>query len=287
MKRGEIDGRDRFYLEQLHIGELEDDSVLARLDEQDRAEVERELSEEDEHLFARIPPQQFAETVNEKIEKIDAKDAGLGSRAAAPLKDRLLGGVRELFRASARPAVINRYLPLAAAALIVVAVGIAGLGGSLRNGDGAAAADVERVKGLQPVINIYRAEEHGVHLLGQRARARQNDLLQLEYNGAGYPYGVILSIDGRGTVTLHYPAGTGGIPVLEEGRVLLPYAYQLDDAPVFERFFFVTAENRFDTRRVLQAARKLADERDGGRQGALPLSGEFAQTSMMILKENR
>jgi hypothetical protein len=195
----------------------------------------------------------------------------------------------------------GRYLPLAAAAIIAAAVGFAGLESGLLGGvwgpagversegvhmDGQAEMG-ERIKGLEPLLSIYRAEEQGVRLLAERARAQRNDLLQLEYHGAGYPYGVILSIDGRGTVTLHYPAGAGMEPVLEGGRVLLPYAYQLDDAPAFERFFFVTSDERFDTRLVLRAARNLAAERGGGRRGKLRLPRGFEQSSMTILKERR
>jgi hypothetical protein len=271
-KDREIPGRELFYLEQRHIGELEDESLLAGVSEAEQQRIEAELTEEDARLFEQLPSGRFAAAVAEK--------AAAAGRTEADNTE--LPGTRRAGRSPGTAAAFSRWLPLAAAALIALAVGIGGL--ILPQGEGAP-TDVERIKGLEPVINIYRAEEQGVRLLEERSPARRNDLLQLEYNGAGYPYGMILSIDGRGTVTLHYPASLQQNPALEEGRVLLPYAYQLDDAPGFERFIFVASQRSFAPRQVLQAARRLAEKGHGGRRGELGLPDDFFQTSMMILKE--
>lgn len=65
----------------------------------------------------------------------------------------------------------------------------------------------------------------------------------MSYVAAGRAHGVIVSIDGRGQVTLHFPADAGAPTALESGRAVpLSHSYELDDAPLFERFMFVTAE---------------------------------------------
>ncbi|MBN1838324.1 MAG: hypothetical protein JW820_20865, partial [Spirochaetales bacterium] len=108
---------------------------------------------------------------------------------------------------------------------------------------------------------------------------------QLGYVAAARAYGVILSIDGRGVVTLHFPVGSTGAGELErEGESLLPFAYELDDAPGFERFFFVTGPEPFAVDSVLEAAERLAADPEQARQAPLILPGELEQVSMMLKK---
>jgi hypothetical protein len=57
---------------------------------------------------------------------------------------------------------------------------------------------------------------------------------------------LIASIDGAGVVTLHYPANADApalATALAQKPTSLPQAYVLDDAPQFERFFFITSED--------------------------------------------
>jgi hypothetical protein len=69
-----------------------------------------------------------------------------------------------------------------------------------------------------------------------------------------------VSIDGRGAVTMHLPpAGTHAAALKNEPTVLLDQAYELDDAPRWERFYFVTGDAAFDAAPVLQAARDAAN----------------------------
>src|SRR6185436_11941296 len=76
----------------------------------------------------------------------------------------------------------------------------------------------------------------------------------------GRTYGAIVSIDGRGAVTLHLPRQGARATRLPEGgeTVLLDRAYELDDAPRWERFFFVTGEAPFEIEPLLEAARRAA-----------------------------
>ncbi len=119
------------------------------------------------------------------------------------------------------------------------------------------------IKGdLKPVLRIYRKSAAGAEALRPGAKIYQGDALQIRYVAAGRRFGIIASIDARGTITLHLPETPGRAVALErDGERALPHAYELDDAPGFERFVFVTADSPFDSADVTRAL---------GSGGALP-----------------
>jgi hypothetical protein len=140
------------------------------------------------------------------------------------------------------------------------------------------------VKG-ELALHVYRHGAAGDERLRDGARATRGDLLQLAYASKTGGYGVLLSIDGARKVTLHLPeADAGKAAQLRDGRVVqVPSAYQLDDAPGFERFFFVTAAEPFDVVPIVAAARTLA-ERGTARRAPLPLAARFEQVSLVLDK---
>ncbi len=280
MQSGKISGRDRFYLEQLSIGELEEESRVEHIPEIVRQNMEEDFRAGAEELFRRIPPRQFAEGLLERQEKEDKEDNRLRMEPSSERAGRSRG--RADTAGGHWP--VSRILPIAAAAVFAVLVGILATYPSLQPGPD---APVERIKGMEPALNIYRAEGDQARLMEDRARAREYDLLQLEYNAAGYPYGAIISIDGRGTVTLHHPTAAARPIELNSGSVLLPYSYQLDDAPEFERFFFLVSQEEFSLQRVLESAEEMAAGRNHGRHGTLQLPAGIKQYSRMILKEEK
>src|SRR5690606_33901846 len=92
------------------------------------------------------------------------------------------------------------------------------------------------------------------------ATAEEGDLVQLSYVSAGRRYGAIFSIDGTGELSLHLPLEGGEAVLLEAGpAVALSHAYELDDAPAFERFFFVVSDEPFRLEPILEAARSLPE----------------------------
>ncbi len=127
--------------------------------------------------------------------------------------------------------------------------------------------------------------------LGDGSQARAGDRIQLAYNTHAKrderPHGVIVSIDGRGAVTLHYPAEPGGSTELStDGERKLPFSGELDDAPRYERYFMVTSEQAIDVQSVLDAAARLASTGQAGEQ-QLPLPPHLEQLSVRIDKEQR
>jgi hypothetical protein len=96
---------------------------------------------------------------------------------------------------------------------------------------------------------------------------------------------VILSIDGRGTVTLHLPESQEKSTKLESGKqFLLPSAFELDDAPNFERFFFLISESPIDVNSILEEVQNMAKNPNLFQRKSLALTGNFKQYSVLILK---
>lgn len=143
-----------------------------------------------------------------------------------------------------------------------------------------------RAKGLRPHLQLHRQIDGGAEALDLGAVAHGGDVLQVSYVAAERTHGVILSIDGAGAVTLHHPATTDGSTALKPGgTVALAHAYRLDDAPDFERFFFVTGARPLDVGRVVEAAERLAHDPDEALGGELPLGDDLEQSTFLLKKE--
>ena len=133
----------------------------------------------------------------------------------------------------------------------------------------------------------------GIRLI-DHSSVREGNTVQLVYRVLGdnlnEKYGVIFSIDGRSHVTLHYPYNTRQDTQLVSGRnVPLDEAYTLDDAPLYEIFFFVMGDTPMDTRNILTAAKQLArriegQSNDADRIGAAEFS-EYDVKVFTLIKE--
>jgi hypothetical protein len=146
--------------------------------------------------------------------------------------------------------------------------------------------DDTRIKGLAKV-HVYKHGKAGDAKLSDGAPASRGDLIQLTYSaGTNGNFGALISIDGRGHVTQHLPEGAAEIaPRLSaKGEVKLPSAYELDDAPAFERFFLVTSETPFAMSPVLDAARALAARPPDARLQKLPLPASLSQDALTLAK---
>ena len=123
-----------------------------------------------------------------------------------------------------------------------------------------------RLKGVKPDLLLYRKMASEVEQLADSSVAYAGDLIQIFYRAAGKPFGAIVSVDGRGTVTRHLPAsGTRAVRLIQGDPVSLDYSYELDDAPKWERFYFLTADTSFDVRDVTRAAKGGPDSLRVGR----------------------
>lgn len=153
-------------------------------------------------------------------------------------------------------------------------------------GDDGAPPEQIFLKG-DPVLAIDKLRDGRLQRMDASALVAAGDQLQLSYNAKGAQQGVVVSIDGAGVATLHFPASEDDAPKLAHGGpVPLPESYELDDAPGFERFFFVTVdagEPRLDVARVMEAARELAAS-EAASDGELGLPRAWRQQSLLLRK---
>lgn len=254
----------QLYLEQLLVGELPAAKAREISGRQEVDSMLSELAASNEEILEQYPPSEIVGLIEERQAK--------QTRSATTV--------------SRFPIAVPRSVALLAAALIIATAGV--LPFVLRHTESVSpGTELTRVKGLEPQIIIYRKNGGAIEKLSSNATARDGDLVQLGYNAAGQKYGAIFSIDGRGVVTLHfpYPRLSDTSPRLERnGEVVLNYSYKLDDAPGFERFFFVAAETPFSLKTILGAASQLAASGQA-RRGELRLPKGFTQTSELLVKE--
>jgi hypothetical protein len=250
-------------VERLALGELDDVAaadVRRRLAAEGRdADAElAAIATSNREILAALPPETVAATVRRRAEARPARRASW--MLALPL---VLGGAAAVML-MARPA--SKVMT----------------GGSQELED-------TGIKG-QAALNVYRQVGDGNEKLADGARAARGDLLQLAYRaGDKGTFGALLSIDGRGHVTVHWPEGNAetAARLSLKGEVKLPSAYELDDAPAFERFVLVTSEAPFTMSSVLDAARALAARPTDARVQRLALPSSMNQLSVTLDKTRK
>lgn len=141
-----------------------------------------------------------------------------------------------------------------------------------------------RIKGDARLV-IHRESRGTVQTLANGDGVSAGDRLQVSLVPAGRSSGVVVSIDGAGVATLHFPATEDDATALPRSSTPLPTSYELDDAPGFERFFFVTGPkgDAVEVAPVLEAARRLASE-PGAQTAPLPLPETWDQSSVLLRK---
>ncbi len=264
------DGRavSDYWLERLALGEVSD---------KQRRRIEAELTAAGDDVDERLAGLRAS---NEALlEEYPAEM--MASHIEARLEERKKVRERDVERALRRDTSPNRWwgglavLAAAAAALIVFTMPKPPRVHPGRGTDGS--ADAVRLKGAQPKLVLWRKAQGKAERLNDGAVAHAGDTLQIQYSAAGQRFGVIASVDGRGAVTLHYPSAPAGKTRLKKSVTALDFGYQLDDAPRFERFFFITSDKPLDSKQILDSLKTLArrhDARDG--QPELPTTAHMA-----------
>lgn len=258
-----------FVIEQYVLGELPPEK--AREVERSHGFAERvaRIEEDTQRFLETHPPRAFAQRIRNAYEASEREPAPSQQRPAA--------------RATIR--FMTFAVPGAAAVLALAFVLFGGLGidtAPVVDPD----SEIVRLKGAEPRISVYRsAGTDDAEELADGDVARQGDRLQITYTASGRAFGAIVSVDGRGAVTLHYPLTPSREPVLAtDGEQQLPYAYQLDDAPEFERFYFVTSETSFDVSELLSDIRSQTQEIVSNPERELRLSRDFDVEAVTIRK---
>lgn len=174
-------------------------------------------------------------------------------------------------------------LTLAGAAAVAAIVGLSGVSSpDLRPDPLGIEGDGVRAKGDARLL-IYRPGAGAEpDLLAEGSPVRAGDVVQLGVLLDRPGHVAVVSVDGRGALTVHHPAGAATV-LLPAGRQIFDHAFAFDDAPDYERFFLVTAPDVID----LDALRLAVEGLDDAREDALALPAEWRQTSILIVKEMR
>jgi hypothetical protein len=249
-------------LERYHLGEMPPDESAA---------FERRLHG-DEELRRRLL---ILKASDEEIRRRYPADV-----MGAQVRRRLEAGAKDVPRAAGAGFFGLRWRTVAVLAGVLVLVVLVGpplLGPGDDPGD--------RVKGLDPTLLLFRKTPEGSEPLKDGAAARAGDLIRIGYRAAGQRWGVIVSVDGRGVVTQHLPRdGAHAVRLSTESQALLDSAYELDDAPRWERFYFVAGSAPFDTAPVIEAVNGVAASGAAGPPPALPLRMAVKQSSVLLIK---
>ena len=257
----------RFFIEQKALSEL--DKKHEKYFEEDPSLLEevRLLEKDNEEILEKYPASEMAALIKARLEK---------ERGGSPEENK--PGKIISFVKSPAPL-------LAAAALAILFVAVPFLRGTNQDG-GTALVEGNRTKGLKPAVTVFRESEGKANELKPGDFVKENDLLQIKYNAGEYLYGVLVSIDGRGTVTLHFPASTHSSQTLERGsNARIPYAYELDDAPDYERFYFIFSNKELSVDDVISRAESLADRHKVQNTDKLFNDPDLYQSSILLRKE--
>lgn len=108
-----------------------------------------------------------------------------------------------------------------------------------------AMAEDVRVKGLDMQLEVWKKTSENAVRLENLESVHDGDEVQLRYFVPKKCFGLLLSMDGNGVLTVHLGNENRAVE-LDAGKMrVLPFAYRLDDAPYFEKFFLVTSEKEF------------------------------------------
>lgn len=245
-------------VEKYRRGELSDPKLRERIEAlPDMDSRIADLARSDAEVLAEYPPQAFVTRIRNRAEACGSENAGSIEREGRRVPERAPGG--GMFRRLSLLAPMAAILVAALGTVLLVASGDSGTTSAPISVAGDSEVGTTRTKGLAPSLRIYRYTPEGAERLQDGEEVRPGDRLQLSYIAAESLLGVIFSIDGRGVLTLHYPPNILSTAELsQDGEVLLPYAYALDDAPDFETFYFAHWDGEIEPREVVERAREQA-----------------------------
>ena len=151
-----------------------------------------------------------------------------------------------------------KLVKFAAAAALVLAVVSVALFGQREvmapATDGAQVMDVAmldsqdegtRIKGMDARMEVWKKTADSAVQMSNLDEAREGDEIQLRYSVPEKSFGLLFSMDGNGALTMHMGSENQAIELAPGEMTTLPFAYKLDNAPKFEKFFLLTSRNKF------------------------------------------
>ena len=213
------------------------------------------LREDNKAILSKLPFETLAERIADATDAAEEGRTNLGTGAAG-----------NAAKNAAKNAVRFTLVKFAAAAMFVFAVALVAffaqretsvmnerVGGDVAAVNGSqntqvALAENEsdtRIKGLDARMEVWKKTPAGIVQLNDLDSVGEGDEIQLRYAVPEKCFGLLFSMDGNGALTLHMGDGVKAIELAPGKMNSLPFAYKLDDAPYFEKFFFVTSPKEF------------------------------------------
>ncbi len=214
------------------------------------------LREDNKAILNKLPFEMLAA-------KIDAVDAGTVTETAVAAN---LGSAKENAGNAEKNAPRFSIMKFAAAAVFVLAVAlvaflaqretsmmnervgsdVAAVGGPQNTQVALVETQSDtRIKGMDARMEVWKKTPAGIVQLNDLDSVGEGDEIQLRYSVPEKCFGLLFSMDGNGALTLHMGNGEKAIELAPGKMNSLPFAYKLDDAPYFEKFFFVTSPKEF------------------------------------------
>ena len=246
-------------LERFLTGDLPEEEMnkLRELEANDAVFANRVkmLREDNKAILSKLPFETLAERIADATDIAGEGRANLGTGAAG-----------NAVKNAAKNAPRFTLVKFAAAAMFVFAVALVAffaqsetsvmnerVGSDVANVNGSqntqvALAENEsdtRIKGLDARMEVWKKTPAGIVQLNDLDSVGEGDEIQLRYAVPEKCFGLLFSMDGNGALTLHMGDGVKAIELAPGKMNSLPFAYKLDDAPYFEKFFFVTSPKEF------------------------------------------
>lgn len=231
--------------------------VLGELPEADMAMIQEEL-EKDSSLKERYEEiLQSDEEIRASLPVLNFDSVRVEEKVAEPSKfETIVEKLNALFS-------IPHLQAVGAFGVMLLVVGIVYLNNPGSNSIGTDNTSISenpygptRDKTVGPNIKIYRKDNSSVVLLHSGDTASMGDQLQIRYSAKGAKYGFIFSVDGNDLITKHLPTENYNAAILnnDSAGISLDRSYILDNAPKFERFYFVTSNNSFSISEIERSA---------------------------------
>jgi hypothetical protein len=261
---------ERFLLGELDEREMEHIRQLSRQNPELRRRLS-DLEHSNQEILRQYPSGVMARQIEEKLAAADARVTGANRRQS--------------WRGSRLV-----WAPAALAVVLAILL-VSDLGTIFERGSGDPSET--RLKGSAAHMDLYRRTPTGSERLENRALASEGDLILAEVRSDGRTYGLIVSVDGRGVLTRHYPDQDGQAILMAAGTHALEFAYALDDAPHWEIFLLAFSKDPFATNTLIHAIEGSPLMESPGLSAAeadsivqsLPLPDGISLSSFTLIKE--
>lgn len=149
--------------------------------------------------------------------------------------------------------------------------------------EGTRVLDFQHKGDARPLL-IYEKVFIGQKLLHDGDRLPSGSTIQFDFKAENCSHGIISSLDGRGGISWHFPAEVPGDQKLDKGsQKPLAKSFKLDEAPAFERFYFIRAHAPIPVEEVLKSLQQVSPGDSFG-PSTLALGKQYHQFSVLLKK---